>query len=409
MLHVLKTEEVLQLIDSLALREAEAETVSLENALSRYLAEDITSPEDVPGFDRSTVDGYAVRASDTFGCSESIPALMPQNGEVLMGESAGSALPAGAARIIPTGGALPEGADAVVMKEYTEDYGDGTIGILRPVSPGENIIFRGDDVRAGHVVLPAGKRLSFLDIGALAAIGKTEIPVRRMPRVAILSTGDELVPADREPGAGQIRDVNSHMLQAFCREWGAEPLCLGIFPDDENILGAALDRAVKEADLILLSGGSSVGTKDAACRLIEQKGTLLMHGIAMKPGKPTILGLIEGKPVFGLPGHPAAAAFSARLFVSEVLCRLLGTSPREYAVRAVLSESLGANHGRTQYTAVRLVSGPEGISAVPVRGKSGLITTLSSADGYVCVPRECEGFPAEDIVPVLKFTGMGVF
>ena len=371
MLHVLSTDEVFKLIDSLSLKETGTETVSLAEALFRVTAEAVTASEYVPGFDRSTVDGYAVRANDTFGCSESIPAMLPCDGAILMGEDAGSPLPAGTLRAIPTGGALPEGADCVIMKEYTEDYGDGTIGIFRPVSPGENVIYRGDDVKPGQVVLPAGKRLTPPDIGALAAIGCAEVCVRRKPKVAILSTGDELIPVTGTPEGGQIRDVNSHLLCAFCQSFGAEPVNYGIIRDDETLLGRALDRAVAESDMVLLSGGSSV--------------------------------IIQEKPVFGLPGHPAAAAFSAHLFVKRAILRLTGAACTEYTFPAVLSETLGANHGRTQYNGVRLVPGAANLTAVPIRSKSGLITTLSGSDGYISVPGECEGISAGEEVMVHRF------
>ena len=403
MLHVLSTDEVFELIDSLPVKRTETEAVPLEEALFRVIAEPVTASEYVPGFDRSTVDGYAVRAKDTFGCSESIPAMLPCDGAVLMGEDAGTSLPNGTLRAIPTGGALPEGADCVVMKEYTENYGDGTIGIFRPASPGENVIYRGDDVAPGQVVLPAGKRLTPPDIGACAAIGCGEVLVQKKPRIAILSTGDELIPVTGTPEAGQIRDVNSHLLCAFCQSFGAEPVNYGIIRDDEALLGEALDRAVAASDMVLLSGGSSVGDKDASCRIIESRGKLLMHGIAMKPGKPTILGMVQGKPVFGLPGHPAAAAFSAHLFVKRAIGRLTGEASAEYTFPAVLSETLGANHGRTQYNGVRLVPRDGTLLAVPIRSKSGLITTLAGSDGYICVPRECEGFSAGEEVLVHRF------
>ena len=403
MLHVLSTDEVFELIDSLPVKRTETEAVPLEEALFRVIAEPVTASEYVPGFDRSTVDGYAVRAKDTFGCSESIPAMLPCDGAVLMGEDAGTPLPNGTLRAIPTGGALPEGADCVVMKEYTENYGDGTIGIFRPASPGENVIYRGDDVAPGQVVLPAGKRLTPPDIGACAAIGCGEVLVQKKPRIAILSTGDELIPVTGTPEAGQIRDVNSHLLCAFCQSFGAEPVNYGIIRDDEALLGEALDRAVAASDMVLLSGGSSVGDKDASCRIIERRGKLLMHGIAMKPGKPTILGMVQGKPVFGLPGHPAAAAFSARLFVKRAIGRLTGEASAENTFPVVLSETLEANHARTHYNGVRLVPRDGTLLAVPIRSKSGLITTLAGSDGYICVPRECEGFSAGEEVLVHRF------
>ena len=392
MLSVLTPEEVLSMIQ----REfyplpSRSEPVPLAFAHGRVLAEDITADEYVPDFDRSTVDGYAVRASDTFGCSDAMPAMLTLSGEVNMGESADFELLHDCCCAVPTGGAVPKGADSVVMVEYTEDYGDGTVGIAKPAAPGMNMIFRGDDVFPGKTVLNKGRILSVQDIGALAAIGRVNVPVVKRLRVGIISTGDELVPPDKKPDIGQVRDVNSPMLEAMISAFGAEPISFGSIADDEEKIAAAVRAALSDCDAVLLSGGSSVGIKDAACRIIESMGELLLHGIAMKPGKPTIIGKCGAKPIVGLPGHPVAAYFVTRLFVLPLLARLTGQSCHAYTVKAVLSESVSANHGRAQYLCCRLVRDGDKLFAVPIRSKSGLITQLAGADGYFCIERDCEG------------------
>ena len=364
------------------------------------LAEDVLAEEYVPDFNRSTVDGYALRAKDTFGCSDAIPAILNLAGEVKMGERADLRVPRGACAYVPTGGEIPADCDCAVMIEYTEDYGDGTIGVLKPGAPGMNLIFRGDDVFPGKTVLKAGRVLRPQDIGALAAIGRTEVPVRPRLRVGVISTGDELVPAEETPGPGQVRDVNSPMLAALLAEYGAECVDYGIVLDDEALLREKTKAAAKNCDVVLLSGGSSAGVKDAACSIIRSLGELLLHGIAMKPGKPTILGKAGNKALIGLPGHPVAAYFVAKLFVLPLLARLEGRALRGFPVRAELSESLNANHGRMQITACRLEETDAGLKAVPIRSKSGLITQLAGADGYFIIDRDCEGLPKDAAVDV---------
>ena len=379
------------------------ETVPYTEAAGRVLAEDLCATEYVPAFNRSTVDGYAVQAKDTFGCSDSIPAILVNTREILMGQAAGLVLAKGQCAPIPTGGEVPEGADAVQMVEYTEDYKDGTTGVLKPVAPGHNIILKGDDVYPGKPVLAAGRKLTAQDVGALAAMGIVEVPVTRKLKVAILSTGDELIPPDQTPGPGQIRDVNSSLLSALITQMGAIPVFYGIIADQEELLSRHVEKAVRECDVILLSGGSSVGVKDAACRIIEAQGEILFHGIAMKPGKPTIFGKAGTRPVIGLPGHPVAAFFITHIFIRRLLARLCGQTLREFKVTALLSESVEANHGRAQYNGVFLEEKDGHLTAHPIRGKSGLITTLAGSDGYFCIPRDCEGFPAGTAVSVTLY------
>ena len=392
MLHVKTPEEVLALIETEFAPAAGTEFVSLASAMGRVLAEDIAATEYVPDFDRSTVDGYAVRARDTFGCSDAIPAILPLQGEVLMGEGAEFDLNAEECVAVPTGGAVPRGADSVVMIEYTEDYG-GEIGISKPAAPGQNMIFRGDDVYPGKVILQKGRVLSSQDIGALAAIGRVQVPVVKKLTVGILSTGDELVPPEVVPGPGQVRDVNGPMLEAMLTAFGVNVVHYGIVIDDEAKLTAVVQKAAAECDAVLMSGGSSVGVKDAACRIIESMGVLLLHGIAIKPGKPTIIGKTGYKPLVGLPGHPVAAYFVTKLFILPLLARLMGRVQPAYTTTALVTESISANHGRAQYHCCRLERRDGQLYAHPIRGKSGLITTLAGADGYFCIDRDCEGLP----------------
>ena len=404
MLHVKTPEEVLALIETEFAPVAGAEFVSLSQAMGRVLAEDIAATEYVPDFDRSTVDGYAVRARDTFGCSDAIPAILPLQGEVLMGEGAEFDLNAEECVAVPTGGAVPRGADSVVMVEYTEDYG-GEIGISKPAAPGQNMIFRGDDVYPGKVILQKGRLLSSQDIGALAAIGRIQVPVVKKLTVGVLSTGDELVPPEVAPGPGQVRDVNGPMLEAMLSAFGVNVVHYGIVIDDEAQLTAVVQKAASECDAVLMSGGSSVGVKDAACRIIESMGVLLLHGIAIKPGKPTIIGKAGMKPLVGLPGHPVAAYFVTKLFILPLLGRLMGRVQPSYTTTALVTESISANHGRAQYHCCRLERKDGQLYAYPIRGKSGLITTLAGADGYFCIDRDCEGLPQGAQVQVTITSG----
>lgn len=404
MLTVMTPEELLTLIaDTFAPLDRPPETVGLDGALGRVLAREIQAAQFVPGFDRSTVDGYALRGADTFGCSESIPALLTCTGAVEMGEEPAFAVGPGQCAAIPTGGALPKGADAVQMVEHTEDYGGGEIGIVKSVPPGANLIFKGDDVKPGDLVLGRGRRLEPQDIGALAALGVTQVPVVPRLRVGIISTGDELVPPEQDPGPGQVRDVNGPLVAALLAQAGAEAVPLGIVPDREEVLREAVEEALAACDCVVLSGGSSVGEKDAACRVMAALGEVLCHGVAIKPGKPTLLGRAGDKPILGLPGHPVAALFTAKLFLIPLLAWLEGRTWKGRTVSARLAQTVPANHGRAQYTGVTLEEKPDGLWAQPIWGKSGLITTLAGADGFFCVPRDREGIPAGEPVEVSLF------
>ena len=406
MLNVLTLEEALEKSRERFRPVRRTERVPLEKALGQRTAEVIEANEFVPDFDRSSVDGYAVRASDTFGCTDAIPAILRIQREILMGEGADFVLEPGCCAAIPTGGAIPEGADSVVMVEYTEAYGDGTVGISKSAAPGQNMIYKGDDVRPGKTVIRKGSVLSPQDIGALAALGISEVTVEAPLTVGIISTGDELIAPQERPGPGQIRDVNSLLLDAMFTEAGFRTIRYGIIRDEEPLLKAAVSRALEECDAVVLSGGSSVGIRDAAGRVIGSFGPLLFHGLAMKPGKPTILGGKDNRPVIGLPGHPVAVFFVARLLVLPLLAYLAGKTIREETVTAYLTENVSANHGRAFYCACRLKKENGAYLADPIRAKSGLITSLTEADGYFCIERDCEGLPAGAEISIAKIRGV---
>jgi molybdopterin molybdotransferase len=374
------------------------EEIPADHASGRVLRADVIAGEDIPGFDRSIVDGFAVRAKDTAGSSEALPALLRCAGRVSMGQAAaGLSVANGGCVYIPTGGVLPEGADAAVMVEYTEKSGDMVL-VKRPVSYGENVLLHDDDYRRGAVVLPSGRRLSPRDAGVLAACGRTSVIVSKKPVVGIISTGNELVPVTATPGPGQVRDANASMLAAYLREYGCTPRFYGIVPDEHEAFETAISRALPECDVILLSGGSSKDDRDMTARVIAGRGEVLVHGIAIAPGKPTIIGRIEGKPVFGLPGHPASAFVVFIVIVCPLLDRMLGQAkPFLRTTKATLGDSIPSQKGREEYFRVRLEDG----IAHPVFGKAGLLNTLVVSDGIVRIPSGCEGLERAGEVEVI--------
>ena len=362
-----------------------SETVPLGLALGRVLAQDMISTEDIPPFDRTTVDGYAVCAADTFGAGASIPAELETVGTIAMGEAPAFTLRRGQCAKISTGGMLPQGADAAVMVEHTDDA-DGLCLIYAGVSPGANITKRGDDVAKGERVLKKGTRVDVPEIGVLAALGVYEVPVFVPPTVAVISTGDELVRGDPKPG--QMRDVNSFLLAAAAEKSGCTVRMEGVVCDSRDAIQSAVQSALQTADLVLISGGSSAGTRDLTVDVLDRLGEVFFHGIAMKPGKPTIFAMAEGKPVFGLPGHPLAAYFVFRLIVSEALRKLLSLPDDRPTSRGTLAVNIPSNHGREEYLCVRRLS--DGTVA-PLQTKSGVISVLTQADGFRCIPRDAEG------------------
>ena len=403
MLNVKTPDEVLEIINKEFGPLGRIETVPLEESLGRTAAEDVCGTEYVPGFDRSSVDGYAMKARDSFGCSESIPAILKISAKIEMGAPFEGEIKSGCCASVPTGGKVPEGADSVVMVEYAEKLSDTEIAVIRPVSPGENVVFKGDDCSPGQSVIRKGTVIKAQHIGACASLGIDEVPVAKRITAGIISTGDELVSINDTPSDGQVRDVNSYALAALCRDWGCSVISYGFVKDDEDTLKGITEKALSECDLVMISGGSSVGQKDATARVIEGFGRLLFHGIAMKPGKPTILGVCNGKPVIGLPGHPGASFFVSSIFVRPIISRLLGGASLDWTVKALLKEAVPANQGRTVYVGVTLEKDGEEVYAMPVQSKSGLISSLTKSDGFICIPRDCEGFPKGSAVNVTVF------
>ena len=383
------------------------ETIPIGDALDRVIAESPVAPGPLPAFARSAMDGYAVRAADTFGASESLPAYLSVIGEAPMGRAPEFSLGQGRAAIIHTGGMLPSGADAVVMIERTQPARANEIEVLRPVAAGENVIQIGEDIKSGETMLPIGHRLRPQDLGGLAAVGITHVSVANRPRVSILATGDEVVPPDVEPAPGQVRDVNTCTLAGLVTRAGGIPLPRGIAPDDFDALYRAARSALEEADALVLSAGSSVSVRDMTAAAIDRLGRpgVLVHGVSLKPGKPTILAVCSGKPVFGLPGNPVSAMVVADLFLTPTLWRMQGLAqpPAQRTIRARLARNVASTPGRVDYVQVKLVEREGEVWAEPIFGKSNLIYTLVRADGLMVVPLDANGVQAGEVVEVRLF------
>lgn len=395
MLSVIPIAEALGLVlEKFGSKPGRIEYVSLQQALGRFLGMDVIAQEDVPAFDRSTVDGFAVRSADLRGCSDSIPAILQKSGESLMGFSNDDPLAPGNCVYVPTGGAIPPNADAMVMLEYTEDLGGDQFAFYKPVAPGANLILRGEDLQQGEAILKSGKQLGVADIGTLAALGKTEVPVFSRPVVGIISTGDELVAPGESLKSWQIRDVNSDMLKGAVELLNGVAINKGIVEDRYDALKDACHALISEVDILLVSGGTSVGEKDNMPRIVADLGEMLIHGLAVKPGKPTIIGEIKGKAVFGLPGNPVAAYFIFDYLVKPLLLARQGGKVEVEQVEARLTRAVSSNHGREEFILVRL----DGSEAEPVPSKSGLISTVSRANAYFIIPREQEGLPKGALV-----------
>lgn len=366
----------------------QTEMVSLSQAAGRFLAGVIRSPEDQPPFTRSTVDGYAVAAADTFGSSESLPAFLDFTGEIKMGQAAEGSLPKGGCMWIPTGGMLPGNADAVVMVEYTERLGEDTILVYRPVAPGENVMNRGEDIKREQSLLPAGKFLRPQDIGLLASLGIDSLKVFGPYRVGIISTGDEIVNIDSLPRPGEIRDVNTYALAAALEKDGNAAVIYPLVKDNRDDLKATAEQALAENDVVLISGGSSVGIMDVTLDVLMEfpEAQLLLHGVAVKPGKPTLAVRIGKKIVIGLPGHPVSA-----LTIFHVLCRPALYQGQGISIPAVLTMNVASQAGRDDFIPVKLTVRGGEYQAEPLLGKSGLMSIMALADAYIRIPYEQQG------------------
>ena len=400
---------------------AASERVDVRSALGRVLAEDVIAPQPLPDFQRSTVDGYAIRAQDTHGASDSLPAYLSLIGEVPMGDRPAFAISAGQCALIHTGGMLPEGTDAVVMLEYTQPAGRDEIEILRAVADGENVIGIGEDVAQGEIVIARGSLIRPAEIGGLMALGITKVNVVRKVQVGLISTGDEVIEPDHAPRPGQVRDVNSYTLGALIEKSGGMAELYGIVSDDFGVLKDTAAVALDKCDVVIITAGSSASTRDRTAEVIRSLGEpgVLVHGVNTRPGKPTILGVCNGKAVIGLPGNPVSALVNGYLFVVPVIEKLLGVQPKPRpTVRARLAVNLSSQAGREDWWPVKLTketrsqgefqTPPLGVSpssdarflADPVFGKSNLIFTLAAADGLLRIDPDATGISAGETVEV---------
>ncbi|QDA31851.1 molybdopterin molybdenumtransferase MoeA [Thermococcus indicus] len=396
-LKVVPLEKALEVINSFQL-EPKIESVPLSEALGRVLAEDVASPVDVPPFDRATVDGYAVRAEDTFMAGESEPVRLKVVGEINAGDTPTVELEPGESVYISTGAPLPGGADAVIQFEDVDREGEEVI-IYKPAYPGLGVMKAGADIPKGKVLLKRGTRLTFKDTALLSAVGFSEVKVFRKPRVAVISTGNELVLPGEELKPGQIYDINGRAIADAVRELGGEAVFLGIARDNRESLKALIEKGIECCDIVLLSGGASGGIRDLTSSIIEELGEVKIHGIAIQPGKPTIIGLINGKPVFGLPGYPTSCLTNFTLLVAPLLRRLLGRESEVRKVRKKLAHKVFSVKGRRQFLPVRV----EGEKAVPILKGSGAVTSFVDADGFIEVPENIEILEAGEEVGVTFF------
>jgi molybdopterin molybdotransferase len=388
------------LLGNLPVSEPAGEWVDAPNALGRITVEDIIAPHPLPAFPRSSMDGYAVRAGDTFGASESMPGYLLVSGESRMGARPDFSLQPGQASVIHTGGMLPDNADAVVPLEQTQLARPGEIEVLRSVAKGENVILVGEDVSQGQVVIPRGSRIRPAEVGGCMALGLTQVRVAARPAVGIISSGDEVVSPDQDPAPGQVRDVNSYTLSALVTGAGGQPVLYGVVADRLEQIQARLARALAECQLVVITAGSSASARDMTAETIAAQGApgVLVHGVNVRPGKPTILAVCNGKPVIGLPGNPVSAVVIAGLFVVPIVERLLGLKgerPRG-TCNARLTVNIASQAGREDWVAVRLL--PAGAVgewlAEPIFAKSNLIFSLAAADGLFRIPADVTGVAA---------------
>jgi molybdopterin molybdotransferase len=406
---ILVAEALRRLLNEAPFRMPLESCIMLDQSYDRILSREIAAPEDLPSFRRSTIDGFAVFSSDTFGATENLPVYISVKGEILMGAKAEIPLGKGECVKIATGGMLPAGADAAVMLEHTQYVDEGMIEVLKPVSPGENVIQPGEDVGKGKILFRRGHLLRPQDIGALAGLGMTDIWVYEKPRVSVISTGDEIVPVEQSIGPGQVRDINSYTLKGLIDASGGMGLRKGIFIDRYEIIKDIVASSLKDSEMVLISGGSSVGAKDLTAGIINDLGKpgVLFHGVAIKPGKPTIGGVVERTPVFGLPGHPAAVTVCFDVFIKPLLEIQSGLEKKRAVepgiVSARIDRNISSGPGREERIAVKLVEREEELWAVPLLGKSGLITTLAMAEGMVTIPLTKTGLQKGESVEVNLF------
>lgn len=396
-----------KLLDAVSSKPMKTEKVHFADSLGRVPACDVKSAENIPGFRRSTVDGYAVRAADTQGVTDSIPVFLDIIESVDIGMSPQKTVGAGQAVYVPTGGMIPEGADAMVMIEYCEKFDESSIAVYDPVSPGRNVVAVGEDVSAGDVFLRRGQRIRPQEVGVLSSAGVYEPEVYKPWQITVISTGDELVGAQDTPAKGQVRDINTFTVSSAATRIGFEVADMKVLKDDEAMLEKEIRAAMLKSDLVVVSGGSSQGEKDHTADVMDRLAEpgVFTHGIALKPGKPTILGYDNATEtvLVGLPGHPAAALMVFELLIGWLYRQMTGQK-EPAAVMARMTENVAAAGGRTTCLLVQLEEETAGgYSAVPIFGKSGMITTLTRADGYVMIDTNQEGLKENQQVKVVLF------
>ena len=382
-----------KILDNFKDYDFEVEEVSILEATDRILAEDIVSDINVPEFNRSTVDGYAIKSEDSHGASESVPSLLNIIGEVKIGEVPHKAIRSGEAMYIPTGAMVPEGADGVVMIEHTEKLDDHSLMVYKPISFNENIIQKGDDIKKGEVALKKGRRINPEVVGVLAALGISKVKVYKKPRFYIISTGDEIIDIDEKLELGKIRDINSYALYSLITKLGGSVVGKSIVKDNYDLLKDEVEKAIALSHIVLISGGSSVGTRDYTAKVINSLGGkgVFVHGISIKPGKPTIIGEGGGKLVFGLPGHPVSSIIVFKAVVEPYIRNKMGIVEYKPQVKAIMDFNFHSHPGQETYQMVKLREVDGEIHASPNFGKSGMISLLSNSDGYIIIKPHEEG------------------
>jgi molybdopterin molybdotransferase len=386
--------------------QAEIEQIVLPEATGRILAEDLIADDDLPDFPRAIVDGYAVKGSSTFGSSEGNPAYLTISGSIAMGQSPEFTVGPGEAAQIATGGMLPRGADSVIMIEHTEAIDDTTIEVYRSVAPGQNMIAIGEDIKKKSHVLMKGQMIRPQEAGLLAALGKQRIAVYQKPVIGIISTGDEIVPISEKPNRGQIRDINTYTLSGLIHEAGAVAVSYGIVADDFEILFEKCRLALDQCNMILISGGSSVGARDFTVDVLSalQDSKILVHGISISPGKPTILANVQNRAIWGMPGHVVSAMIVFSQVVKPFIAHISGQidgQKKERRLRARLSRNVASRQGRIDFIRVQLRPEKDRLWADPVLGKSGLISTMVNADGLIEIDINTEGLDKGSLVEVI--------
>jgi molybdopterin molybdotransferase len=383
------------------------ETISILEAAGRIIAQDIISDMDIPGFDRSTMDGYAVCASSTFGATEANPAYLTIRGGVAMGESPPASISPGQALRISTGGMMPSGADSVIMKEHTGELDASTLEVFRSVPPASHVITKGEDIRKGQTVISAGTRIRPQEAGLLAALGNERVNVHQKPVIGIISTGDEIVPIHQHPGPAQVRDVNTYTLISMVLAAGGTPVPYGLVADDYKTLHEKCVSALDDCDMLIISGGSSVGARDLTIDVIAglQDSQILIHGISISPGKPTILARVDKRPFWGLPGHVTSAMIVfdrvVRPFIEHAAGVRNPSGQKQFRITARLTRNVASAQGRVDFIRVRLIPDGDEMLAEPILGKSGLLNTMIQADGLIEIDINTEGLDKGAVVRVI--------